>query len=237
VRQAGIAPGDRVVDVGAGTGVLTAALADAGAIVTALEANPSLAAVLRRRFDDRRVTVVEADARRWSWPRTPFSIVSNLPFAGSGAILGHLLADPRSGLVDAHVVVQRELAEKHSAIWPTTLRSAYWGAWFDVQIRGRLARSSFSPVPRVDAAVLGIARRPEPLLPLESHAAYRRLLEDAFRARAPLPRSLRGRVTARELRRLAPILGFDASSLPRDLDPRQWALVFSFAERRAGRRG
>ena len=53
VREAGVAAGDVVVDVGAGTGLLTRELAAAGARVTALELDPALAADLRRRFAGR----------------------------------------------------------------------------------------------------------------------------------------------------------------------------------------
>jgi 23S rRNA (adenine-N6)-dimethyltransferase len=232
VREAGVRPGDHVVDVGAGTGVITAALADAGATVTAIEADPALATALGRRFEGREVRVVRADAGRWAWPVATFSVVSNLPFAGSGEILRGLLRDPRCGLEHAHVIVQWEFAEKHAAVWPTTLRSAYWRAWFDVGIAARLARSAFSPAPRVDAAVLRIVRREHALVPLDEHDAYRRFLERAFEARAPLPRALRGRLTPRELRRLGPVLGFDAGAFPRDLDARQWALLFGFAGNR-----
>ena len=219
------------MDIGAGTGVITAALAGVGATVTALEADPALATVLERRFSGRGVRIVRADAARWGWPAEPFSVVSNLPFAGSGAILRRLLRDPRCGLEHAHVIVQWEFAEKHAAVWPTTLRSAYWRAWFDVSISARLARSAFSPVPRVDAAVLRIVRRARPLVAPDNHDEYRRFLEHAFETHAPLARALRGRVTPRELRRLGPVLGFDTRALPRDLDARQWALLFGFATR------
>ena len=81
VRDAGIRPGELVVDIGAGAGALTAALVDARATVLALEVDPTLAAALRRRFAGRDVTVVEVDARGWSLPREPFAVVSNLPFS------------------------------------------------------------------------------------------------------------------------------------------------------------
>lgn len=228
VRDAGVDPGGLVVDIGAGTGVLTRALVDAGAHVLALEADPRLAAELRRRFPRGRVTVVEADARRWTWPGEPFAVVANLPFSGSGEILSSLLRDPRAGLRGADVIVQWELAAKHAAVWPATMRATYWRAWFDVGIVARLARSAFSPPPSVDAAVLRFTRRARPLVPPDEHERYRRLLSDAFRAQAPLQRALRGRLTPRELRRLASLLGFDPASHARDLDPRQWAALFSY---------
>ncbi|MDQ3672189.1 MAG: methyltransferase domain-containing protein [Actinomycetota bacterium] len=232
VREAGVGHGQRVVDIGAGTGVLTSALLDAGATVTAVEIDPVLVDQLRRRFMGRSLEIVETDARRWTWPDERFSVVANLPFAGSGAVLDGLLRNPHIGLQQADVIVQWEFAHKHAAVWPTTKRGAYWRAWFELGIVARLARGAFSPAPSVDAAVLRLVRRREPLVPREAHERYRQFLAEAFHSRAPLGRALRGEVTLRELRRLAPVLGFDASSYPRDLDARQWAGVFAFARRR-----
>jgi 23S rRNA (adenine-N6)-dimethyltransferase len=217
--------------VGAGSGVITEALLAAGARVLALELDPALTATLRGRFRGRDLEVLEADARRHPWPDEPFSVVSNLPFSGSGEILSSLLRDPRSGLRRADVIVQWELAQKQAAIWPATMRATYWRAWFDVAIVGRLSRRSFAPPPSVDAAVLRISRRAAPLVPLERHGEYRRFLADAFGARAPLARALRRHVSPRELRRLAAVLGFDATAAPRDLDARQWSAVFAYAHR------
>ena len=137
VREAGVAPGDLVVDIGAGAGALTRALADAGADVLALELAPDLVRELRRRFDaNRSVTVIEADVLDWEWPARPFAVVANLPFAHSGAILAHMLRDPCGALRRADVIVQWDLAAKHTAVWPATLKSTYWRAWYDVTITG-----------------------------------------------------------------------------------------------------
>jgi 23S rRNA (adenine-N6)-dimethyltransferase len=232
VRDAGVRPGDSVVDIGAGTGVLTRALVDVGANVTALELDPLLAAGLRQRFAGREVRVVEEHACHWTWPREHFKVVANLPFSGSGAILESLLRDPGRGSLRADVIVQWELAEKHSSVWPATLRGVYWRAWFEVTIAARLSRRAFTPVPSVDAAVLRFTRRAQSLVPIGAHAAYSDLLANAFHSHAPVARALRGQVTPRELTRLAPVLGFDASSFPRDLDARQWASMFMFARNR-----
>ena len=140
VAQAEVARGDLIVEVGGGTGALTQPLVRTGATVIAIERDPALAARLRRRFErDTSLTVVDADAASYCWPREPFAVVANLPFAASGAILAGLLRDPLLPLSRADVIVQWEFAAKHAAVWPATLRSSHWRAWYDVSIVRRLA--------------------------------------------------------------------------------------------------
>ena len=229
VSEAGVEPRDLVVDVGAGTGVLTQALADAGARVLALELDPVLAEGLRRRFGDRDVDVLEVDAREWSWPETPFAVVANLPFAGSRSILGSVLGDPRVPVRRVDAIVQWEAAVKHAAVWPATLQSTCWSASYELAVTARIARTAFSPSPAVDAGVLRAVRRPRPLVDPTDHGRYRRFVTDAFRAQAPLRVALRAQLSQRELKRLAPVLGFAPDALPRDLGPSQWAALFAFA--------
>jgi 23S rRNA (adenine-N6)-dimethyltransferase len=234
VRSAGFGPGDLVVDIGAGTGALTRALVESGARVLALELDPLLAAELRRRFRRAAVTVVEADAVEWRWPGEAFSVLANLPFAGSSAILGRLLQDPGRPLVRADVIVQWELAAKDAALWPATLRSTYWRAWHDLAVTRRLSRAAFAPVPRVDAAVLRVTRRRE-VVPAAEHERYWRFLTSAFGSNASLARALRPQLSPVELRRLADVLGFSVDARPRDLDADQWAGLYAHLRRRMAR--
>lgn len=225
VCEAGVAPGDLVVDVGAGRGALTGALERAGARVIALERDPALVADLRRRFaGHNRVTVVADDARRWAWPDEPFAVVANLPFAAASSILRSMLDDPHVPLRRAYLIVQWELAAKRSATWPSTLRGVYW-AWWKLGIARRLAPAAFAPPPPVDSAVLSIAKRDLPLVRPGEHARYLAFLGRVW-GDEPLRRSLRSQLGARELKRLALENGFDDRALPRDLDARQWAAVY-----------
>jgi 23S rRNA (adenine-N6)-dimethyltransferase len=172
VAEADLERGDLVLEIEGGTGVLTQALAQAGARVLVLERDPALAARLRERFGHRAaVSVVETDAVDYVWPG-PFAVVANLPFARSGAILTRLLRDPAIPLRRADVIVQWEFAAKHTAVCPATLRTTYWRAWFDVSIARRLDRSAFAPPPSVDAAVVRLERRVTPRIPLRSRGAY-----------------------------------------------------------------
>jgi 23S rRNA (adenine-N6)-dimethyltransferase len=234
VRAAGIATGDLVVDIGAGAGALTRALADAGAQVLALELAPDLTRELRRCFDaNRSVTVIEADALEWEWPARPFAVVANLPFAGSGAILARLLRDPRRPLRSADVIVQWDFAAKHAAVWPTTLKGTYWRAWFDMTIAAHLARTAFSPTPSVDAAVVRFERRRQSLVPAHDFERYWRFLSQAFRSPLPIRRALGTGLPALQVKRLAPTLGFAPDAHARDLDAQQWAALYGWTRRRS----
>jgi 23S rRNA (adenine-N6)-dimethyltransferase len=209
------------VDVGAGRGIITAALVEHGAEVVAVESDPELAALLRRRFGPR-VQVLEDDARRLRWPRRPFHVVANLPFGGGTEILRGLLDDPCVPLRRGEIVLQWEVAAKRAAVWPATLQGVVWGALYELGLARRLPRNAFAPPPSVDAGVLRVVRRREPLVPPEEWAAYRAFVRRAFAARAPVRRL----ISPRLVKRLALELGFSPDALPRDLDSRQWALVF-----------
>ena len=168
-----------MVDLGAGTGRLTAELARSARHVVAVELDPYLAAQLRRRWAN--VSVLEADAREVELPREPFRVVANPPFQGTNEILRHLLDDPRVPLVRADLVVQWGVAVKRGLPWPSTVNGAVWGAWYSTRVARRLPRTAFQPAPSVDAAVLVFERRPRSLVPEHLAGDYRRFVARRFR--------------------------------------------------------
>jgi 23S rRNA (adenine-N6)-dimethyltransferase len=224
VRDACLEPGTLVLDFGAGGGILTRALVDAGARVRSVELDPAALGELRRRFSsDPRVAVVDGDATLVPLPAEPFAVVANLPFAVGTAILRRLLGDPRVPLTQLDAIVEWGLATKRTAVWPSTLLGCTWGAWYELQLVRRVPRVCFAPPPSVDAAVLRATRRSHPLVPPARAAAYEALLRRAFAAQAPLDRILpRGLV-----HRTALELGFDPRASARDLDARQWSRLYA----------
>ncbi len=156
VADAAFRPGDLVLDIGAGTGVVTSALLDAGATVVAIERHPARACVLRSRFADEKVRVVQADAADLWLPTRPFHVVANLPFAICKPVLRRLLA-PGSRLVTAQLVVARHVAaEWSSERAPGRQR---WKATFVVERGPPVPASAFVPRPPKGASVLSVRRR------------------------------------------------------------------------------
>ena len=171
-----------MLDLGAGSGRLTAELARVAARVVAVELDPLWAGRLRGRWAN--VEVVGGDAAAAPLPREPFRVVANLPFDRTTAILRHLLDDPRVPLVRADVIVEWGVAVKRGLPWPSTFNDVVWGAWYSTAVVRRLPRAAFEPAPAVDAGVIVFERRACPLVPVESARSYRRFVASGFRRRA-----------------------------------------------------
>ena len=210
-----------VVDIGAGTGRLTAELARKARRVIAAELDPQLAARLRGRWPN--VEVVEGDAADLAHPREPFRVVANLPFDRTTDLLHHLLDDPATPLVRADLVVEWAVAVKRGVPAPSSVNGVLWGALYEPRIARRLPASAFVPPPATDAGLLVFTRRERPLVDAERFAAYERFVAHGFRGGL-------GAIASRgALRRLA-ALGAQA----RDLDAHRWADLFHETTDHAG---
>ena len=183
VREAGLAPGERVVEIGPGTGAVTLALAQLPVRVVAVELDPVWADRLRSRLraaGRRDVRVVVGDFRTFALPREPFRVVASLPFGSTTEILARLLDDPATPLQRADVILQWEVVRKRAVQPPATLRSAAWAPWWEFRAGRRIPARCFRPVPRVDAGVLTIERRRPAMLPDAMAARYARFVRSEW---------------------------------------------------------
>src|SRR5215468_5661356 len=221
VDGSGVGEGDLVLDIGAGNGLISGALAQRGARVLAVERDHGLAERLRAKFATwPSVTVVEADVLTAPLPSEPYRVAANIPFGITTKILRRLLDDDEE-LTRADVIVQAEVARKRGTRSRGTLLNACWEPWFEFATGARVPAAAFRPKPRVDAA---------------SRRVYTQFVTAAFERARPtvasaltLPRS--------QFAPLAAELGFGVAALPSQLDVAQWVALFRAAGRPVGSPG
>jgi 16S rRNA (adenine1518-N6/adenine1519-N6)-dimethyltransferase len=187
-REAGAGPGVRFLEVGAGLGSLTVALAEAGAEVLAVETDRRLAGALDEVAGAwPAVRVVQADATETNWASLlgdgRWRMASNLPYHVAVSVLLDMLEGAPE--VDPFVVmVQREVGERLAAgpgtpaYGAVSLKVAYRST---VRVVRRVGPSVFWPEPKVDSVVLRLERRPPPVT--VPQPVLFGLVEEGFRQR------------------------------------------------------
>ncbi|WP_263786044.1 16S rRNA (adenine(1518)-N(6)/adenine(1519)-N(6))-dimethyltransferase RsmA [Salinibacter grassmerensis] len=153
-------PEAHVVEVGAGTGVLTKRLAERYDRLTALEIDERAVEVLRERVPG--VDVREVDVRETDWAALadekgePLHIISNTPYYLTSPILFSLLGQ-RQHLAEAVLTMQKEVAERIVAE-PSTkaygILSVLLQLFAEPDLRFTVPPQVFSPQPDVTSAVV-----------------------------------------------------------------------------------
>jgi len=168
-RLAEVGPADRVIEIGAGLGSLTLALAETGASVTSVEIDRRLVPVLRGVVEPVGVRVVEGDALRLDWSEVlgdepGWVLVANLPYNVATPLVAELL-DAVPAIERMLVMVQREVGERLAAApgsrvyGAVSVKVAYWAM---AQVVGRVPASVFVPQPNVESVLVRLVRRPVP---------------------------------------------------------------------------
>jgi 16S rRNA (adenine1518-N6/adenine1519-N6)-dimethyltransferase len=226
VSLAGIGADDHVVEVGAGLGSLTLALAETEAQITAIEVDEGIVRVLRdvvAELDN--VTVVEGDAMHLDWASVldptvegGWTLVANLPYNVATPLVCDVL-DHVAHVTRIVVLVQREVAERFaasprtSAYGAVSVKAAYWGT---ARVLGLVPASVFLPRPKVESALVEITRRELPATPPSELFT---LVRTGFgQRRKMLRRSLAGIADAADFERA----GVAPTSRPEELDVDAW---------------
>jgi 16S rRNA (adenine1518-N6/adenine1519-N6)-dimethyltransferase len=166
-RLSGAGTGSRVLEIGAGLGSLTLALAETGATVVAVETDRHVVPVLRSVVEPAGVEVVEGDAMTLDLAGLlrdrgagPWHLVANLPYnIATPLVLRTLVEVP--AVAHLLVMVQREVGERmaagpgQAAYGAVSVRVAYFAR---SEVVGRVPASVFIPRPRVESVLVRLER-------------------------------------------------------------------------------
>ncbi len=163
-RLAEVGPGDLAVEIGAGLGSLTLALAETGAQVVAIEVDRHLLGALRAVVEPHGVRVVAGDAMTLDFREVTGGrecvVVANLPYNVATPLVLRLLEEP-APVRRLFVMVQREVGER----WAASPGDPAYGAvsvrvryFADARVVGRVPATVFLPRPRVESVLVSLVR-------------------------------------------------------------------------------
>ena len=238
-RLADVSAGDVVVEIGAGLGSLTAALAETGAHVVAVEVDRGIVPVLREQMTAHpNVEVHEADAMQLDWITfiaevnarlgrahdAGVTVVANLPYNIATPLVADLL-DRVPGVRAMLVMVQAEVGERFcakpgtAAYGAVSVKVAYWAR---AEIVGNVPPTVFLPRPKVDSALVRITRHDTPAAEIDDAEALFSLVRAGFAKRRKMLRSaLAGLVDAEQFARA----GVDPTARAEQLSLDEWATL------------
>jgi 23S rRNA (adenine-N6)-dimethyltransferase len=216
-----------IVEWGTGNGAITLALDRLGRPLEGIEIDPRRVQALKRKVGPH-VCISEGDILRHA-PPAGAVLVSNVPFYLTAPILRHLLRSPRWS--NAVLITQWEVARKRAGVGGATQLTAQWWPWYAFSLDRRISSTAFRPRPSVDAGLLLIDRRTEPLIPRSGRTDYQAWVARVFKSRGReiveiLARNGVPRAAAADLARHCrrrPV------GLPRDLRAEDWAEAYRAA--------
>ena len=179
-------PGDRVIEIGAGTGALTRALLACEADVTAFDIDPEMVGLLRARDDLHGAAILQADALSFDYAawagEGPWTAAGNLPYNIATPLILQLADAPRPP-ERVVVMIQRDVADRLTAKPGTASYGSLTvaiGLRMQVERAFSVAPAQFYPRPKVHSAVVVLRPHAVPPVSVRDIAHFERVVRGAF---------------------------------------------------------
>lgn len=182
ILKSSLKSNDVVIDIGAGSGVISSVLAENFKKVIAIESEPKTATKLRDNLKIfKNIQIVECDFLNFDLPNNDYSVFSNIPFHLSSPIV-RKLTEANNPPILTYLFVQKQFGEK---LIPDSNRfksqlGMLIAPWFAVKIIKNLKRTDYFPHPNVDTVFIEIKKRQTPLLPIQDSCNYRKFITACF---------------------------------------------------------
>ena len=215
-------PGDSMVEIGPGTGILTEELVSRVEHLHVIEIDRDLAAALRGRFPAGKVSVHEGDALEFDFAglAAPLRVVGNLPYNVSTPLLFRI-ASIAERVRDCVFMLQKEVVDRMVAAPATPdygRLSVMLQYRFAMALALRVPAGAFTPPPKVESAVVRMQPLGADRLRARDEALFARIVAGAF--------SQRRKTLRNAARDFVPEAAFAAAAI----DPQRRGETLSVAE-------
>lgn len=189
LRVAAVGEHDNILEVGPGRGALTELLAERAGRLVAVEFDRDLAALLRERFADAQVSIVEHDILKVNFEEllgdSSYKVVANLPYNISTPVLFRFL-EQRHRFTKIVVMLQKEVGERLAALPDCSdygILTVLFRQWFEVKREFLVAPGCFFPAPKVDSVVISLVPLATSRVEVGDQGLFERLVKSAFAMR------------------------------------------------------
>ncbi len=232
-EAAGTDRNDEVLEVGAGVGTLTIALAPRCRRLVAVELDASLMPALRDVLvGHENVEVVQVDILRFdmarAFPEGGEVVAGNIPYHLTGALIPKLLDEPPRPR-RLSLVVQKEVAERWTATTAASLATVAVQVFARPRIVMTIPAVSFAPVPEVDSALVALEVRDKPAVEVDNLRRFFRFVEAVFQFRRKQLGGTMGRIAGMpksEVIKLLAELRIDPTRRPQTLTLPEWEALY-----------
>ena len=224
---------DEVLEVGAGVGTLTIALATRSRRVVAVELDARLIPALRdvlAAHDN--VELVQADILRFdvtrAFPAGAELVAGNIPYNLTGGLIRKLLDHPPRPR-RLSLVVQKEVAERWTATTAASLATVAVQVFAVPTMVMTIPAAAFTPVPKVDSALVMLEVRPRPAVDIDDMDGFFRFVEALFQFRRKQLGGTLGRIAGSsgvEAAARLDELGIEPVRRPQTLTLPEWEAVY-----------
>ena len=179
IKIAQLTKEDTVLEIGAGKGHITKALADTCKTVLAYEIDRRLYESLKPQLPGN-VRLYGVDFLKCALPKSPYKVFANIPFSITTAILRKLTnADPLpEGM---WLVMEKGAAKRFCGLPRENLNALLLKPFFETRIVYHFRREDFHPAPRVDSVLLELKRKAVPDIQLSERRDFAAFLTHSFR--------------------------------------------------------
>jgi 16S rRNA (adenine1518-N6/adenine1519-N6)-dimethyltransferase len=232
-EAAEITPDDEVLEVGAGVGTLTVALAPKSRRLVAVELDGRLIPALRESLARHgNVEIVRTDILRFNirsaFPDGNEIVVGNIPYNLTGALIRKLLDEsPRPRRLS--LVVQKEVAERWTASSGASLSTVAVQVFAVARMQLTIPAAAFRPPPRVDSALVRLEVRDRAAVEVDDLQSFFRFVEAVFQGRRKQLGGTLGRISgtgSTEAGARLRVLGVDPERRPQTLTLAEWETVY-----------
>ncbi|MBI2057808.1 MAG: ribosomal RNA small subunit methyltransferase A [Candidatus Yanofskybacteria bacterium] len=231
VQMAEISANDTVLEVGAGTGLLTEKLAETGAKIFAVEKDRNLVPILQTKFKNQKnVTIIEGDILRFDLNLTKvepwkYKVVGNIPYYLTSQLLRRVLSEwPSPKLI--LFMIQKEVAQRMVAKPPKmSLLALSVQLYANAKLAKHVSKKNFWPIPKVDSALIKISPKEQTTTEKDNIEKILKLAHLAFSGkRKQILNSLAAGLKTKKEELIIKLreAGIDGKRRPESLEIREW---------------